>query len=66
MGIIVGVKGSAFYKLNTSDTISPSSLSILLGVYTCNNSYLGFVAQKYNFIEDKWRAKIIVINNSKV
>lgn len=59
MGIIVGAMGSAFYKLNVKDTISPSSSSMLFGMYTGNKSFLGLAVQKFYFNEDKWRAKIV-------
>ena len=59
MGIIVGAMGSAYYKLNATDTISPSSSSMLFGMYTGNKSFLGLAVQKFYFNEDKWRAKII-------
>lgn len=59
MGVIVGAMGSAFYKLNANDTISPSSSSMIFGMYTGNSSFLGLGVQKFYFNEDKWRAKIV-------
>ncbi len=59
MGVIVGAMGSMYYKLNEKDTISPSSSSMLFGMYTGNKSYLGLAVQKFYFNEDKWRGTIV-------
>lgn len=59
MGIMVGGMGSAFYKLNAQDTISPSSSSMVFGMYTGNKTWMGLGVQKFYFNEDKWRAKVV-------
>lgn len=59
MGFIAGGIGAAYYKLNANDTISPSSSSMLFGVLTGNNSWMGLAAQKFYFNQDKWRATLV-------
>lgn len=59
LGIMLGAMGSMYYKLNVNDTISPSSSSMLFGMYTGNKSYMGLVVQKFYFNEDNWRAKVV-------
>ena len=59
MGVMAGGMGSAFYKLNAKDTISPSSSSMVFGMYTGNKTWMGLGVQKFYFNEDKWRAKVV-------
>jgi hypothetical protein len=59
MGVILGAMGSAYYKLNENDTISPSSTSMLFGMWTSNKSWLGLGVQKFYINEDKWRGTLV-------
>ena len=54
-GVVVGAFVSGFYKLNKKDTISPSSNTGLMAMYTQEKSYalLGF--SRFYFAEDRWR-----------
>ena len=54
-----GLLLNGYYKVNRNDTISPSSSTSLIGMYTTNKSYFGAVVQQFYFKEDKWRLKLI-------
>lgn len=59
LGIMVGGMGKMYYKLNTEDSISPSSSTMLVGMYSTSKTYMIAAIQKFYFMEDKWRAKVI-------
>lgn len=54
-----GVLLNAYYKVKLNDTISPSSSTSLIGMYTTNNSYFGAFVQQFYLKEDSWRLKLI-------
>jgi outer membrane protein assembly factor BamA len=57
-GVVVGALVSGFYKLNKKDTISPSSSTGLMGMYTQEKSHLVFGFSRFYFAEDRWRAAV--------
>ncbi|WP_346863301.1 BamA/TamA family outer membrane protein [uncultured Draconibacterium sp.] len=57
LGLMMGGMTSGYYKLNKKDTISPSSFTMLAGLYTTNKSYMGAIIQNLYFNEDRWRFK---------
>lgn len=59
LGFQFGALPMAMYSLNKKDTISPSSISGGLGMYTTNKSYFLFQFNKFFFAEDKYRAIIV-------
>ena len=61
-GIVVGALVSGFYKINKKDTISPSSTTGLMGMYTQEKSHLLFVFSRFYFAEDRWRVAAAVGN----
>lgn len=54
-GIVVGALVSGFYKINRKDTISPSSSSGLIAIYTEQKSYAVLGYSRLFFAEDRWR-----------
>lgn len=60
IGFLAGGMASAFYKVNRRDTISPSSSTMLVGVYSTSKTYMALLAQKFYLNEDKWRLKFIL------
>lgn len=56
---IGGVLLTGYYKVNLSDTISPSSSTSLIGAYSTNNTYFGAFVQQFYLKEDTWRIKLI-------
>jgi len=54
-----GVLLNAYYKVNRTDSISPSSSTSLIGFYTTNNTYFGAFVQQLFLNEDRWRLKLI-------
>lgn len=54
-----GLMLNAYYKIDLNDTVSPSSSSSLMGIYTTNNSYFGAFVQQLFLKEDKWRLKLV-------
>ena len=55
---IFGAVPMIMYKLNARDTISPSSLSGAIGIYTTNKSWFSAVFSKFYLNEDKWRITV--------
>ena len=53
-----GLITAGFYKLNSKDTISPSSSTTLAGIYSTSKSYIALAAQQFYFAEDRWRVKL--------
>lgn len=58
-GLIIGALGSMFYKINKTDTISPSSSSMLMGIWATNHTAMIMGVQQFYFNEDRWRLKLI-------
>lgn len=54
-----GLMLNAYYKINLNDTVSPSSSTSLMGMYTTNNSYFAAFVQQFFLKEDKWRLKLV-------
>jgi len=54
-GFSIGAIPMAMYKLNREDTISPASISGLVGVYTTNKTWFAMFFQQLYFKEDTWR-----------
>jgi outer membrane protein assembly factor BamA len=55
LGMTIGGMGQMFYKIDKNDTISPSSSSGVMGIYTTNKSYMAIGFQRLYLNEDKWR-----------
>lgn len=53
-----GLMGTAFYKINREDSISPSSSTMLVGIYSTSKSYVGMLVQQFFLAEDTWRTKL--------
>lgn len=58
VGFFFGAMGSMYYKLNESDTISPSSSTLLWGGVTTNSSYALGGMQNFYLGEDRWRISL--------
>ncbi|MBU2912945.1 MULTISPECIES: BamA/TamA family outer membrane protein [Reichenbachiella] len=58
-GFMLGVMGSMYYKVAPKDTISPSSSTMLMGMYSTSNTYMALVVQQLYLREDRWRLKLI-------
>ncbi len=54
-GAIVGAIVSKYYKINKNDSISPSSNSGIIGIYTAQKSYALFGYSRLYFDKDRWR-----------
>jgi len=54
-GGMFGVVPTIMYKVNKKDTISPASMSGLLGLYTTNGSWAVAGFSQWFLNEDKWR-----------
>jgi outer membrane protein assembly factor BamA len=54
-GIVAGGLVTGFYKINKKDTISPSSSTGLIGIYTKEKSYALLAYSQLYFAEDRWR-----------
>lgn len=59
LGLVAGAMGSMYYKVNKKDTISPSSSTMLMGIYTTSKSSFGLAVQQLYLNEDRWRIKVI-------
>ena len=46
------------YKVNKKDTISPESISGLMGIYTTNKTWFAIAFSKLYLMEDQWRITI--------
>ena len=58
LGLSLGALPMCMYNLNKKDTISPSSVSGLFGMYTTNDTWFGMAFSKFYLKEDKWRISI--------
>lgn len=54
-GFEFGAVPMAMYKINKNDTISPESLSGLVGIYTTEGNWVAMFFQKFYLKEDNWR-----------
>jgi hypothetical protein len=57
-GFEFGAVPMAMYKLNSSDTISPPSMSGMVGMYSTEKNWVGIGFQRLYLKEDTWRAVI--------
>lgn len=57
-GFSFGAVPMMMYKLNKNDTVSPSSISGAIGVYTTEKTWFAMAFSKFYFNEDKWRATL--------
>jgi len=55
LGFAFGALPMAMYKLNPKDTISPASITGLLGMYTTNDTWFAMFFQRFYLKEDDWR-----------
>jgi len=55
IGFAFGALPMAMYKLNPKDTISPASMTGLLGMYTTNETWFAMFFQRFYLSEDDWR-----------
>jgi len=55
IGLSLGALPMAMYKLSKNDTISPSSISGALGMYTTNKTWFVMAFSKFYLDEDNWR-----------
>ncbi|KXX69698.1 BamA/TamA family outer membrane protein [Flammeovirga sp. SJP92] len=55
LGFSIGALPMAMYNLSQKDTISPSSVTGLLGMWTTNDSWFGLVFSRFYLKEDRYR-----------
>ena len=55
LGFAIGAIPMAMYKLNPNDTISPASITGILGMYSTNDTWFGMFFQRFYLKEDNWR-----------
>ncbi len=55
VGWSMGLAVTGFYKVNSADTISPESVTALLGFYAENKTWAAGAFQKFHLDEDRWR-----------
>lgn len=58
LGFSLGALPMAMYKLSKNDTISPSSISGALGMYTTNKTWFLMAFSKFFLDEDNWRVAV--------
>jgi outer membrane protein assembly factor BamA len=56
-GFVAGALLSYYYKINKKDTISPSSSTGMIGMYTQEKSYALMTFSQLYFAEDRWRVQ---------
>jgi len=54
-GVVAGAMISGFYKVNSLDTVSPSSSSGIIGIYTEQKSYVLLAHSQLYLDQDRWR-----------
>src|ERR671912_220541 len=54
-GAVIGALVSKYYKINKQDTISPTSSTGIMGIYTQEKSYVFTGYARLYFAEDRWR-----------
>jgi outer membrane protein assembly factor BamA len=57
IGFAGGAMVSVFYKMNKKDTISPTSSTGMVGMYSTNKTYFLVMFQQMYLKQDKWRIK---------
>lgn len=55
LGFAIGAIPMAMYKVNPKDTISPASISGILGMYSTNDTWFAMFFQRFYLNEDNWR-----------
>jgi outer membrane protein assembly factor BamA len=60
LGFMIGAMGSMYYKVSEKDTISPSSTTMLIGIYSTSNTYMIGGVQQLYLNEDRWRATFFI------
>lgn len=60
LGTIFGGMGSMYYKINKRDTISPSSFTMLFGMYSTSKTYMAAGIQQLYLSKDNWRVNYIL------
>ena len=55
LGFAIGAIPMAMYKFNPKDTISPASITGVLGMYTTNDTWFAMFFQRFYLKEDDWR-----------
>ncbi|UXX78292.1 BamA/TamA family outer membrane protein [Reichenbachiella carrageenanivorans] len=55
LGAAFGVMPMAMYPINKKDTVSPASMTSLLGLYTTNKTWFTMYFQRLYLKEDRWR-----------
>lgn len=58
-GVIFGLMASGYYRLNRADSISPSSSTMAVGMYSTSHTSMFAVIQNFYIDEDRWRLKFI-------
>ncbi|PIB35421.1 hypothetical protein BFP72_08440 [Reichenbachiella sp. 5M10] len=58
-GFMLGVMGSMYYKVSPKDTLSPSSSTMLMGMYSTSKTYMALGVQQFYLREDRWRLKLV-------
>lgn len=57
-GFEFGAIPMAMYKINALDTISPPSMSGMVGMYSTEKNWVGIAFQRLYFKQDTWRAVV--------
>jgi outer membrane protein assembly factor BamA len=60
--LCLGILASAYYKMNQKDTISPSSNTGIMGMYTAEKSSMFFAFHQMYLSQDRWRVRAAVGN----
>lgn len=55
LGFAIGAIPMAMYKVNPEDTISPASITGVLGMYTTNETWFAMFFQRFYLQQDNWR-----------
>ena len=55
LGFTGGAIPMAMYRINSRDTISPASISGLMGMYTTNDTWFGMYFTRLFLNQDRWR-----------
>lgn len=58
-GFMYGAMAQGFYKINRNDTISPSSSTMVMGMYSTSKTYMMVGVQNLYLNEDRWRVKVV-------
>jgi outer membrane protein assembly factor BamA len=63
-GVILGAMGSAYYKANRNDTISPASNTGLMGIYTAKQTWVVGIGQQFYLKQDTWRIRAFLFKGN--